>query len=177
MSAPYAEAKRLADELLDQLSPACERIEIAGGVRRKKPECHDIELVAIPKMEPLMDIFNQVAGQRNLLNERIENLHLLLDKNGDRYKKIIYTNDLDCDLFIVLPPAQWGVIFTIRTGSSDFSHRIVTARKYGGCMPSNCACKDGAVHDKSGRIVPMPEEMDFLNFLGLGWIEPDKRTK
>ena len=43
-------------------------------------------------------------------------------------------------------------------------------------MPSDCCCKDGAVHDKSGRIIPMPEEMDFLNFLGLGWIEPEERT-
>jgi DNA polymerase/3'-5' exonuclease PolX len=175
MSAPYAEAKRRADELLAELSPACERIEIAGGVRRQKPECHDTELVAIPKFEPILDIFNQVARQRNLLNERIEELHLVLDKNGDRYKKIIYTEDLDCDLFIVLPPAQWGVIFTIRTGSAEFSHYIVTPRKYGGKMPSDCACKDGAVHDKSGRIIPMPEEMDFLNFLGLGWIKPSDR--
>jgi DNA polymerase/3'-5' exonuclease PolX len=172
----YAEAKRRADELLAILAPACERIEIAGGVRRHKAECHDIELVAIPRFIPLLDIFGQVAGYRNLLNERVEDLRLVLDKNGDRYKKIIYTEELNCDLFIVLPPAQWGVIFTIRTGSADFSHRIVTARKYGGCMPSDCTCKNGAIHDKYGRIIPMPEEMDFLNFLGLGWIEPEKRT-
>lgn len=171
----YIKAKQTADELLAKLSPACERIEIAGGVRRKKAECHDIELVAIPKQDPIVDIFNQVAGHRNLLNERIEELHLVLDKNGDRYKKIIYTNELNCDLFIVLPPAQWGVIFTIRTGSAEFSHHIVTARKYGGCMPSDCVCKDGAVHDSRGRIIPMHEEMDFLNFLGLGWIEPSER--
>jgi DNA polymerase/3'-5' exonuclease PolX len=173
----YAEAKRVADELLAKLAPACERIEIAGGVRRHKAECHDIELVAIPKMEPMLDIFGQEAGQHNLLNERIGELRLVCDKNGDRYKKIIYTDELNCDLFVVLPPAQFGVIFTIRTGSADFSHRIVTARKYGGCLPSDCACKDGAVHDKNGRIIPMPEEINFLDFLGLSWIEPEERTK
>jgi DNA polymerase/3'-5' exonuclease PolX len=173
----YAKAKQVADELLAKLAPACERIEIAGGVRREKPECHDIELVAIPKTEPIYDIFGEVAGQNNLLNERVEELHLVLDKNGDRYKKIIYTDELNCDLFIVREPAQFGVIMVIRTGSAEFSHRIVTARKYGGRMPSDCYCKDGAVHDKSGRIIPMPEEIDFLNFLGLGWIEPDERTR
>ena len=171
----YAEAKRRADELLAKLLPACERIEIAGGVRRHKAECHDIELVAIPKMEPMLDIFGQEAGQHNLLNERIEDLRLVLDKNGERYKKIVYTDELNCDLFIVQQPAQFGVIMVIRTGSADFSRHIVTARKYGGCLPSDCRCKDGAIHDKADRIIPMKNEIDFLNFLGLGWINPEDR--
>jgi DNA polymerase/3'-5' exonuclease PolX len=172
----YARAKEVADGALAMLAPACERIEIAGGVRRQKAECHDVELVAIPRLSPIVDIFGTAAGYRNLLNERIEELRLVCSKNGDRYKKIIYTADLNIDLFIVLPPAQWGVIFTIRTGSADFSHHIVTPRKYGGCMPSDHIVKDGAVHTPAGYLVPMPEEMDFLTFLGLGWIDPKERT-
>lgn len=171
----YAEAKRLADQLLTELAPVCERIEIAGGVRREKSECHDIELVAIPKMEPLKDIFGTVVGKRNLLNEFIESHGYFVDRGGDRYKKIIYTPEIACDLFVVLPPAQWGVIYTIRTGSADFSHRIVTARKYGGCMPSDHRVKDGAVWDIYGRIIPMPEETDFFDFLGMPYIEPKNR--
>jgi hypothetical protein len=31
------------------------------------------------------------------------------------------------------------------------------------------------VWNSKEQIVPMPEEMDFLNFLGLGWIEPRDR--
>jgi DNA polymerase/3'-5' exonuclease PolX len=173
----YTSAKHAADELLAELSPVCERIEIAGGVRRQKPECHDIELVAIPRFEPILDIFGMVCpAQRNLLNEYIEAHGYFCDKNGNRQKKIVLTPELSCDLFIVLPPAQWGVIFTIRTGSADFSHRIVTIRKHGGCLPSNCRMKDGVVWDPQDRPIPMPEEMDFLKFLGLGWIEPKDRT-
>ena len=171
----YAEAKRLADQLLAELSPVCERIEIAGGVRRQKPECHDIELVAVPKTEPMKDIFGEVVGRRNLLNEFIESQGYFCDKNGDRYKRIVYTEELNCDLFIVLPPAQFGVIFTIRTGPWEFSKHIVTPRKFGGFLPSDCNVKDGAVHDAYGRIIPMFEEIDFLNFIGLGWIEPKER--
>ena len=37
----YAYAKRLADNLLFELSPVCQRIEIAGGVRRQKAECKE----------------------------------------------------------------------------------------------------------------------------------------
>jgi DNA polymerase/3'-5' exonuclease PolX len=171
----YAEAKRLADQLLAELSPVCERIEIAGGVRRMKPDPHDIELVAIPKLEPIKDLFGGIGGQRNLLNQFIED-NYFCDKNGDRYKKIVVTPEISCDLFIVLPPfRQWGVLFTIRTGPADFSHRIVTPRRHGGCMPSDHHERDGAVWDARGQMIPMPEEIDFLNFLGLGWIEPKER--
>jgi DNA polymerase/3'-5' exonuclease PolX len=170
----YAEAKRLADQLLAELAPVCERIEIAGGVRREKPEPHDIELVAIPKMEPMKDMFGLPAGQRNLLNQYIED-NYFCDKDGDRYKKLVLMSDISCDLFIVLPPNQWGVMFVIRTGPADFSHRIVTIRKHGGNLPSNCRVKNGCVLDPQNKIIPMPEEIDFLNFLGLGWIEPRER--
>lgn len=173
--AEYNHAKQLADQLLAKLSPVCQRIEIAGGVRRHKVECHDIELVAVPRLEPFLDMFGQVGGKRNLLNEFIDAYGYVTEKNGDRQKKIIYTPEINVDLFIVLPPAQWGVIFTLRTGSANFSHHIVTIRKHGGALPSNCRVKDGCVLDQQGRIIPMPEEMDFLNFLGLGWIEPEAR--
>jgi DNA polymerase/3'-5' exonuclease PolX len=43
------DAQRIADKLIADLSPHCDRIEVAGSVRRQKPECGDIELVAIPK--------------------------------------------------------------------------------------------------------------------------------
>jgi DNA polymerase/3'-5' exonuclease PolX len=177
MGASYVRAKAVADQFIQWISPVCERAEIAGGVRRQKPECHDVEIVAIPKFEPILDIFNTEIGKRNLLNEFITTQlsGWVVKPNGDRYKKIWYIHDLNVDLFIVLPPAQWGVIFTIRTGSAAFSHHIVTAKKFGGCMPSDHYCQDGAVHNADGRIIPMPGETDFLNFLGIGWIEPKDR--
>ena len=35
---PLADALRVADDLKALLAPACERIEIAGSVRRRKPD-------------------------------------------------------------------------------------------------------------------------------------------
>lgn len=40
---------RAAEALVAALAPACERIEIAGSIRRKRPDPSDIELVAISK--------------------------------------------------------------------------------------------------------------------------------
>ena len=36
----------MAQSLVEVLAPACERIEIAGGVRRRKVEPNDIEIVS-----------------------------------------------------------------------------------------------------------------------------------
>lgn len=39
----------VAEGLIRQLLPGCERIEVAGSIRRGRPDVGDIELVAIPR--------------------------------------------------------------------------------------------------------------------------------
>jgi DNA polymerase/3'-5' exonuclease PolX len=41
--------REIAEALVELLTPACQRIEIAGSIRRKKLYPNDIEVVAIPK--------------------------------------------------------------------------------------------------------------------------------
>lgn len=45
------EARAIAEALVEEMRPFCERIEIGGSLRRQAREVKDIELVAIPKME------------------------------------------------------------------------------------------------------------------------------
>ena len=44
----YKQAKEIADNIVLMLSPFCDRIEIAGSIRRKKELIGDVEIVAIP---------------------------------------------------------------------------------------------------------------------------------
>ena len=44
-----AYAQQMAEALVELLAPACERIEIAGSVRRGKARPNDVEIVAIPR--------------------------------------------------------------------------------------------------------------------------------
>ncbi len=170
-----SQARHIALEWVQILGPYCERIEIAGGIRRGKEEVHDAEIVAIPK--PRLDLFGQPAAGSNLLEEFFIDAGPSIEvaKGGPRYKQIRRDErDFFTDLFIVLPPAQWGVIFTIRTGPADFSKWIVSQRTHGGALPSFAQVQDGTVIVR-GEALPMPEEIDFLNFLELGWIEPRDR--
>src|SRR5688572_20448259 len=45
---PHAAALKVAEELQAMIAPACQRIAIAGSLRRLKPEVGDIELLYVP---------------------------------------------------------------------------------------------------------------------------------
>lgn len=81
---------------------------------------------------------------------------------------------INLDLFLVIPPAQWGVLSVIRTGPARFSQQCVTPRTKNGWLPSDCIVRDGQVF-RGEKEIRMPEEIDFLKFLGLDWIEPADR--
>jgi DNA polymerase/3'-5' exonuclease PolX len=91
--------------------------------------------------------------------------------DGDRYIKLRETViGIQIDLFVVRPPAEWGPIFAIRTGSADFSRRLVTSLRNRGMR-----CEGGRVLDRNNRLVSCPEEKDFFKAAGVPLIDPAKR--
>ena len=72
-SIPWAKAFDLASRLVRELEDSCDRIEIAGSLRRLKPEVHDIELVAVPKFGTVDggDLWG-TSVDVDLLTERLE---------------------------------------------------------------------------------------------------------
>lgn len=169
------EARKIAERLQESLAPLCDRIEIAGSIRRGKPDVHDIELVAIPKMLPIYDLFGQQSGERSLLDDRrlYEQFGKVV-KAGRRFVQVSLWEGIKLDLFVVLPPAQWGVLFAIRTGPAEFSHWLVTPRNKGGILPSGWRVEDGRVWD--GQVtLDFPDEQKLFEWVGLGWVEPGER--
>ncbi len=169
----YIEARSIADRVLGELAAVCERVAVAGSVRRRKEECHDIEIVAVPKFETGADLFGNPMMGRSLLDPIVCDLGRV-EKNGPRYKKVMLPEGIALDLFVVLPPAQWGVIYALRTGPAEYSQWLVTTRTQGGALPSYLRCADGALWN--GReLVPTPEEVDLYRALGLEFCEPERR--
>jgi len=169
----HTDAFRIAKNILETLRPICERIEIAGSIRRQKAEVKDIEIVAVPMFQT--DMFGG-----NLLDHSLDAFDWKqmgeLTLNGHKQKKILLGSDIALDLFIVTPPAQWGVQYVIRTGPKDFSTWMVTKKINGGALPDSYFVKDGAVWDGSdGSKFNLPEEKDFFRLCGLNWTEPALR--
>ena len=201
---PLAAARDLAEELAGMLGPFCDRIEIAGSIRREKPDCGDIELVCIPRIEVTSvqtvpnDLFGEPVEQTQTVNnldvfcQRMLDKHvfeLRPDKTGathwgpslktGRYKGFgIDVTSADAE--------TWGYWYTIRTGDADFSHLLVTPRRQSlfidgigrvaGLCPSYLHFKDKRLRRADGTVIPTPEEGDIFRELGLEMIPPPLRS-
>jgi DNA polymerase/3'-5' exonuclease PolX len=171
-----AQAQPLAEKIRDTLKPYCERIEIAGSIRRQRPMVGDIEIVCIPRCQT--DLFGNPGASLLpwFLGELVNESRLLPgDKNGEKYKEyyIPAIDGLKLDLFITSPEC-WSVIFAIRTGSASFSRRLVTQKEKGGWLPSHLQVKGGRIWD-GNELVNLATERDFLELCG-GWVEPTERN-
>ena len=177
---PLDKAREIADKYIELLRPYCTRIEIAGSVRREKSIVHDIEIVAVPVIETNLDMFGNVASSRNVLdtaaNDLAASMGAVLRKNGPKFKQFGLAEGLNLDLFLVTPPAHWGVIYLIRTGSADFSHRAVMTKRQGGMLPSWAKVEDGQIkHRETGEVYPCPEEQDYFNLCDINFVNPKER--
>lgn len=172
----WEKANSIASVLKWKLSGRCVKIESAGSIRRLKKDVGDIELVAQPRMmSEQIDLFGNKNWQSLLEEYPWKKLGEVI-KNGPRYKQIVLKEGITLDLFIVQPPAQWGVIFAIRTGPADFSKWLVTKRENYGALPNDCCVRDGGVYrGGQNKPIPMRREKDFFDFLGMGVNLPSER--
>ncbi len=155
------EAKPIANELKALMEPYCDRIEIAGSVRREKEIVKDIEIVLIPTKAS--KLFN-VLGLHLL--KTIGDIRYL--KNGDKYKQFFYRG-IKIDLFVACPD-NWGYILAIRTGSAEFSHNTLAT----GWVKKGYKGENGFL-TKDGVVVPVREEIDLFNLLDFDYVEPENR--
>jgi DNA polymerase/3'-5' exonuclease PolX len=160
----YQHAKQLADELVEVLIPYCRKVEIAGSVRRRKPQVKDIEICLVP--ENVNKLFN-VLGKFLLQ----QNKNFKYKKNGNRYKQFIY-KDSQIDLFIAKPD-NWGIIFLVRTGSAAFSTNVLSTWKK---VTGGGYSKDGYLYNNEDEIVYTYEEEDVFKLCNMDFVEPENRS-
>jgi DNA polymerase/3'-5' exonuclease PolX len=197
------EIKPVAQELVELLRPVTTRIEIAGSIRRRKPTCSDIEIVCAPLIEqiPAGTLFDDDMAPVNRLDDRVvamlvnDELHGRLDKNGraaigSRYKRLLFKG-YAVDLFVCLPPTQWGVLMAIRTGPKEFAHAFVTNRGHKtrplyagdihdirpGLLPVGMRVGEGnQLFGPDGRLISTPTEEAFFEAIGQRLLDPWRRA-
>lgn len=173
----------LAIEFAELVRPHCVRVEVGGSIRRGKPDPKDIEIVAAPDVR-LTEVGRRLFDPPELRS--VDMLDRFLDRLviagtiergrawGPRYKQVLYKG-APVDLFSVLPPAQWGVIFAIRTGSAEFGKLLVTSRLQGGFMPPDMRVAGGVLW-REGGAVETPEEEDYFREIGVPCWPPEERS-
>jgi hypothetical protein len=182
------------------ISPACERLEIVGGVKRAdKPEVHDIEFLVIADVRRPRPEFGQKVIHKTMLDKVLFELCemglLKRVMGGDKLQKyeIVEARKTEVNPFCleiyIVRPETWGIQNVIRTGPAEFSHCFVTNRgsvcydkesghHYYGLLPDDCQYIRGETRiERNGLPLDLPEEADALVVIGKGWIEPRDRRR
>ena len=169
------QAELIANELLRKLEPVCERITVAGSIRRQKPVVGDIELLVIPKHGGLVgevDLLDQEIidlMRRGVLGYRLNKLGSRI--YGPKNKLMLHIpSGIGVDIFST-DSECWPVALVVRTGSAETNKRIAMA-----------AIRKGWHLRAYGRGFTTPDgelvcrsEMDVFEFAGLPYLEPWER--
>lgn len=195
---PLEVAQKIAVDICYKLQPFCEKINIAGSVRRKKPEVKDIEIVCVPKMV--------VGGQDSLFDEGTRFYMVSPDfvkvvndlgkaakgKPDGKYMQIELPEGVNLDLFM---PDDYDYYrqYAIRTGSADYAAKVIAGgwRKIGWCgsdkglrKMSDCVetkTPDGKSKWKcvkaNAELPPVwKSEEDFFNWINVKMLHPSQRV-
>ena len=160
-SMKLSEATIIASNIVDQLSPFCERIQVAGSIRRGKSLIGDVEIVCVTKKIPktqhpvfeFIDIVNSWKKIRGL-------------PTGKMTTRLL-PEGINLDLFMV-PWTNFGYHVAVRTGSADYSKRVLA----GGWVANGYHSVEGFINDAEGNAIYCPEEEDLFRLAGVKYIEP-----
>ena len=165
-----AAAQILAEKIADELQPFCSRLEIAGSIRRRRPEVRDIDLVCIPK---------GYAGRAGILSRCAQVSRLI--KEGDQYVVFMLPGGFQLDLWFAhedipnlldVTPSNWGMLLPARTGSADHNIWMARTAKVRG-MHFNP--HQGIL--RGDQVIASRTEEEIFSALGLPFIRPEARER
>ena len=165
-------ARAIAEELKELLTPACERVTIAGSIRRWKPSPNDIELLCIPKYVEGVDLLDQKL--KWLIGTHV------LEYRPNKKGSIVYgpknkllrhvDSGIGIDIFSTTEEC-WPVALVVRTGGKTTNKRIATA-----------ALRKGYQFHAYGRGFTTPggeivchSEREVFETVGLPYQAPEER--
>jgi len=134
----------IAGRVVQELSPHCERIEVAGSIRRKRPFVHDIDLVCIPSSGAFVTAL-QSLGQ--------------LKVGGQKVLRVNLPEMISLDVYVATP-STWATLLLIRTGSAKHNVRLCSLAKSKGMRLH--ADGSGLFAITTRPVLPYQESMNNL---------------
>jgi hypothetical protein len=178
-----ADARAIAERVVEWLRPHCDRIAIAGSIRRDKPQVKDAEIVLIPKVSfpPFTDALVGHGGlfaphvppdaQRASV-ERALYGETQSPRWGTNYRGLL-VEGIKVELFAATRQ-NWGYIYWLRTGPGDANQYIMQVReRVGMTWRANKGVVYSTLDDE--RIV-VPDEATMFALMGMTYLEPHERT-
>jgi DNA polymerase/3'-5' exonuclease PolX len=156
------EAEEIAAQVKAAVESLCEKIEVAGSIRRQKNKVHDIDFVAVTK--------NDAEWQK--INEKLKKLKAKPHCSGNSVIKAFLPcqNGLFQVDFYRAKPSTFGIHLLVRTGSAE--HNVWLA----GCAISKgmrIKYSEGLIKDN--KIIVGETEKGVFEALGLPCPLPSER--
>lgn len=172
-------ALNYAEKIEAWLLPVCHRTAIAGSIRRRRPECADVDLVVIPKRDDELNMFGEVMIARSAVWTFLDRYIAESDgraswiagrENLDGRNYLVQLPKCQLDIFIATPDT-WGTMLMCRTGSKE--HNIWLASKVkrmgGHWNPYQHLILSG------GLPVDVRTEESIYHAVGIDFIPPGRR--
>ena len=168
------EAEKIAAHVKATVEILCEKIEIAGSIRRQKNKVHDIDFVAVTKTD----------AEWQKINEKLKLLKAKPNCSGNSVIKALIPcqNGLFQVDFYRAKPETFGILLLIRTGSAEHNMWLAGYAlskgyrlKYSTGLMKDSIAVAGATEESVfaalGLPCSMPEKREILNGKPL-WAEP-----
>jgi len=167
-----SEAEAVANSLVILLKPACERILVAGSIRRRQPYVSDVELLAIPKFDG-EDVLDRELRNMVLLGILALRLSKLGRRTyGPKNKLMVHVESgIGIDIFATTEEC-WPVALVVRTGGKQTNIRISMAAQKKGYQ---FHAYGSGFSTPNGEIV-CRSEREVFETVGLPCLEPWERV-
>jgi DNA polymerase/3'-5' exonuclease PolX len=179
---PREEALTVLEMMINNIKGHCERIEIAGSIRREKDVVHDAEIVVIPKPS----LWHRVDL---LLYMGVIEKAEYVDKNGrvthrwgEKFRSVVLPHDphkMKIEIYTA-DPHNFGYIYWLRTGPAGRNEQLVTTLKYRSpflARESYIWLEQGEDLTKESIKISVPDEATFFRLLNLDYEQPKERGK
>lgn len=175
MSTELTKAKTIAGGITSALSPFCKRIQIAGSIRRGKPEVHDIDIVGIPTGQAFYTMLNRLGKVTG--GPKIYKIELPIRDGAKSFAADIY----------IATEATWATLLLIRTGSEDHNKRLCALARSRGMklhadgsglfkeIKFSPAAMEVLRGIEPAVSIPCATETDIFKALGLPYKSPSER--
>jgi len=167
---PLATGQKIAEKVAGELAPFCDRIAIAGSIRRQRPMVGDVDIVALPKISEL-HAFRQRCKQNTTLV-----------KDGDQELVVWLKNGVQLDIWIASHgskeffnevPCNFGSLLLCRTGSAAHNIYLISQAKALGLRWN----PHHGVFNGHGVCLAADTEEDVFKALGMGFVAPERRER
>lgn len=172
MNIPHPYATRLANRVVELLTPVTERIQVTGDIRLHRDLVRTIAVVAIPKrrrvQKTLFDtelVPDPAFGQA--LDQWVQLEGAYTDPLVKRWLPGFFTLEVH-----VADQANFGLLLALTTG--NFAFRKTLQEKW---SRRKWTCRKGYMYrKKTMEIISVPEERDLFDLLKMAYVEPHDRN-